>query len=124
MNDAPGVLRAFLRGFVHASRGVVMAIKTQRNMRVHAVASVAVVMMGFVFQIARWEWCVVILACGLVWMAEVFNTAIEWLADRVSKEREEAIRHVKDAAAGAVLVASIAAAAVGLVIFLPKLLRY
>lgn len=99
-----------------------MALKTQRNLRVHALASVGVVIMGFVFRIAPWEWCAVILACGLVWMAELANTAVEWLADRVSTEREEAIRKVKDAAAGAVLMASVAAAAVGVVIFLPKLL--
>jgi len=122
MNDTPGVLRAFLRGFLHASRGVLLALKTQRNMCVHALASVGVGIMGFVFQIARWEWCAVILACGLVLMAELLNTAIEWLADRVSKEREEAIRNIKDASAGAVLMASVAAAAIGVVIFLPRLL--
>jgi diacylglycerol kinase len=122
MNDTLGVLRAFFRGFVDASRGVVTALKTQRNMRVHALALAGVVIMGIVFHIAPWEWCAVILSCGLVWMAELVNTAIEWLADRVSTEREEAIRKVKDVAAGAVLMASIAAAAVGVVIFLPKLL--
>jgi diacylglycerol kinase (ATP) len=62
------------------------------------------------------------LSCGIVWAAELLNTAVELLADRVSKEREDAIRDVKDAAAGAVLAASIAAAAVGLIIFLPRLL--
>ncbi|MBL9132215.1 MAG: diacylglycerol kinase family protein, partial [Verrucomicrobiaceae bacterium] len=82
----------------------------------------AVVTCGFVLQIATWEWCAVILASGVVMAAEIFNTSLEWLADRVSAEREDAIRNVKDAAAGAVLAASVAASVVGAVIFLPKLL--
>lgn len=114
---------AFLRGFSHAFRGIRIALKSQRNLRVHAVAAALVVAFGFGFQIESWEWCAVILACGSVWMAEMANTAIEWLADRVTGEREEAIRNVKDAAAGAVLVASTAAAAVGALVFLPRLLR-
>jgi diacylglycerol kinase (ATP) len=81
-----------------------------------------VIVLGFVLQIERWEWCAILISCGVVWAAELLNTAIERLADRVSMEREEAIRAVKDAAAGAVLAASLAAAAVGAVIFLPRLL--
>ena len=77
--------------------------------------------LGFWLKIAAWEWCAVLLACGAVWAAELLNTAIERLADRVTMEREDIIRDVKDTAAGAVLVMSMAAAGVGLVIFLPKL---
>lgn len=108
--------------FAHAFRGLGIAVRTQRNMRVHLAALVLVIVLGFVFQIAPWEWCAVVLASGIVIAAELLNTAIEWLADRVSREREESIRNIKDAAAGAVLAASIAAAAVGAIIFLPRLL--
>lgn len=115
-------LRAFLRGFAHAFRGIGIALRTQRNLRVHAACTLAVAALGAALHITAGEWCAVLLAAGLVWMAELVNTAIEWLADRVSREREDAIRDVKDVAAGAVLAASIAAAAVGLIIFLPRLL--
>jgi len=91
-------------------------------MRVHAAFTLAVVALGAALRITAGEWCAVLLAAGLVWAAELANTAIEWLADRVSREREDAIRDVKDVAAGAVLAASIAAAVVGLIIFLPRLL--
>jgi diacylglycerol kinase len=65
----------------------------------------------------------VALSTGLVWAAELLNTAIEVLADRVSMEREEPIRRVKDAAAAGVLLAALAAFSVGLIVFLPKLWR-
>jgi diacylglycerol kinase (ATP) len=90
-------------------------------MRVHVVAGVLVVVAGLVLRVSAVEWAVLALAMGLVVTAEVLNTAVERLADRVSGEREEAIRVVKDAAAGAVLVAAVAAVGVGVVVFGPKL---
>ena len=117
-----GAVERFLRSFGHAARGLAVGFRTQRNLRVHAVATATVVALGLWHRVERWEWCALLLACGLVVAAELANTAIEWLADRVSREREDAIRDVKDVAAGAVLAASIAAAVVGLIIFLPRLL--
>jgi diacylglycerol kinase (ATP) len=122
MSDRSAATRAFLQSFGHAFRGIVFGLLTQRNVLIHALASFVVIVLGFVLQIERWEWCAILISCGLVWAAELLNTAIERLADRVTLEREEAIRVVKDAAAGAVLAASIAAAAVGAVVFLPRLL--
>ena len=112
-----------IRSFGPAFAGLGWALKTQRNLQVHAVATFAVLMFGFGLKIALWEWCVVALATGLVWAAELLNTAIEVLADRVSREREEPIRRVKDAAAAGVLLAATAAFVVGLIVFLPKLWR-
>ncbi|MFM2169117.1 MAG: hypothetical protein RIS79_3488 [Verrucomicrobiota bacterium] len=122
MSDRPSALRAFLRGFAHAFHGIAFGLRTQRNLRVHAAAAASGIVLGVFLRIDRWEWCAILISCGIVWAAELLNTAVEVLADRVSREREEAIRHVKDAAAGAVLAASITAAAVGLLIFLPRLL--
>jgi diacylglycerol kinase (ATP) len=116
-------LASVLRSFGPALAGLAWALKTQRNLQVHAMATVLATGFGIWLQLAAWEWCVVLLAVGLVWAAELLNTAIEVLADRVSKEREEPIRLVKDAAAAAVLVAALAALGVGLVVFLPKLWR-
>lgn len=114
-------LASVLRSFGPAVAGLVWALRTQRNLQVHAIATVVVGCLGFWLQLAGWEWCVVMLAVGMVWAAELLNTAIEVLADRVSKEREEPIRRVKDAAAAAVLAAAAAALGVGMVVFLPKL---
>lgn len=86
----------------------------------HALATAVVVALGLWHRIERWEWCALLLAIGLVVAAELGNTAIEWLADRVTREREPAIRNVKDAAAGSVLAASVVAAAVGAFVFVPR----
>ena len=114
-------LASVLRSFVPALAGLAWALKTQRNLQVHAIATVLVVILGGWLRLAEWECCVVLLAVGSVWAAELLNTALEVLADRVSKEREDPIRRVKDTAAAAVLVVAIAALGVGLVVFLPKL---
>lgn len=110
-----------LRSFRPAWAGLAWAFRTQRNLQVHALAVTLVMVLGGWLRIAAWEWCAVALASGLVWTAELLNTALEVLADRVSMAREEPIRRVKDAAAAAVLVASVAALLVGIAVFAPRL---
>jgi len=114
-------LASVLRSFGPAVAGLLWAFKTQRNLQVHVIAALLAVIFGLWLKIAAWEWCVVLLAAGMVLTAELLNTALEVLADRVTERREEAIRRVKDAAAAAVLVSALAALCVGLLIFLPKL---
>lgn len=116
-------LASVVRSFGPAWAGLSWALKTQRNLQVHAIAAVLVVGFGAWLKLETWEWSSVLLATGLVWTAELLNTALEVLADRVSKEREEPIRLAKDAAAAAVLMAALAALGVGLMIFGPKLWR-
>ena len=99
------------------SRGLVLLLATQRNARIHALATVAVVAMGVVAGLSRVEWCLIVLACAGVWCAEALNTAVEFLGDAVTRERHPLIGRAKDVAAGAVLVTVIAAMVVGLVVF-------
>src|SRR5262245_9003317 len=107
--------------FGHAWRGLGVLLKTQSNARIHLGASAAVVALGCWVGLQRLEWCVIVGAIGLVWLAEGLNTALEFLADRISEEHHPLAQHAKDVAAGAVLAASIAAAAIGWIIFAPKL---
>ncbi|WP_395718826.1 diacylglycerol kinase family protein [Prosthecobacter sp.] len=116
-------LYAVLRSFAPAFEGLCWALRTQRNLRVHAAAVVIVTSAGVWLGLQAWEWCAVLLAAGLVLTAELLNTAVEALADRVSREREEAIRRVKDVAAAAVLIAALISVVVGFIVFLPKLWR-
>jgi len=111
-------LSGLLRSFRHAFTGIAWALRTQRNLQIHALAVVVVVMLGLVANIAAWEWCAVLLCIALVWMAELFNTALELLCDRVTQQQDEHIRRVKDAAAGAVLVMAIIAVIVAGIVFL------
>lgn len=71
--------------------------------------------------ISQMEWIAVVIMIGAVLAAEAVNSALEALADFVSPEYSEAIKHTKDLAAGAVLLTAIAAAIVGGIIFFPKL---
>ncbi len=93
----------------------------QANARIHALATVVVVALGFVLGLVRWEWCAVIGAIGLVWTAEGVNTAIEALTDLVSPGEHPLAGRAKDIAAGAVLCAAVAAAVIGVIVFGPKL---
>ncbi|ATC64257.1 diacylglycerol kinase [Nibricoccus aquaticus] len=111
------MIAARLRSFGHAMRGGMTLLKTQPNARIHLVATVGVVVAGAVWRISPGEWALVAVACGLVWMAEAFNTALEFLADEVSLERREGIKRAKDVAAFAVLVAAGAAVGIGAVVF-------
>lgn len=91
---------------------------------IHLLATVCVVIAGFLFKISGAEWCAIFIVIGLVWSAEAFNTVIEKLVDHLFPEYHETARVAKDVAAGAVLICSIIAAIVGLIVFLPKLLHY
>lgn len=112
-----------IRSFGPAFKGLGRVLATQNNARVHAVATLGVVVGGFLFQVRPLEWCLLILAIGLVWSAEAANTAIENLADAVHPEPHPLVGWAKDAAAAAVLAAAIAAALVGLIILGPGLLQ-
>lgn len=109
------------RSFRCAGRGVWALVRGQTNAWIHGVATVGVAAAGWLLGVSRAEWCLLLLAMGLVWAAEGFNTAVEMLADAVAPGRDDRVGRAKDVAAGAVLLASVAAAAVGVLVLLPKL---
>ncbi len=79
-------------------------------------------MAALILRISLQGWIAIIIASGVVLAAECLNSAIELLCDAVSPEEHPLIGRAKDAAAGAVLIASVAAAAVGVAVLLPPLL--
>ncbi len=109
-----------MQSFVDAGRGFVTVLRTEWNFRIHAAIALIVAAAGFAFRISSGEWLAVVLSAGLVFMAEVFNTALEYLADAVHPEADQGVGMAKDAAAGGVLIAAVAAAVVGAIVFLPK----
>jgi diacylglycerol kinase (ATP) len=109
-------------GFKYAFRGIRLLLSNEHNAWVHCFIGICTVIAGFVLGISIMEWVAVVIVCGCVLAAEALNTAIEQLADVVSPEYKEAIKKVKDLAAGGVLFMAIAAAITGLLIFLPKLI--
>ena len=97
-------------------------IESQHNAWIHATLTLIVVVGGVCFGVSAAEWCWLILAMASVWTAESFNTALEIIVDIASPEYRPAAGRAKDVAAGAVLLCSLGAAAVGLIIFLPRVL--
>ncbi len=116
---SPGFWRARAKSFACAGRGIALLLRTQVNARIHLLATVLVIGAGFVFRIARSEWCMLAMAIGIVWIAEAANTAVEFLGNRITREHDEAIRRAKDVAAGGVLLAAITAGIIGIVILGP-----
>ena len=114
-----GFWRGRGKSFAFALRGIAVLLRTQLNARIHLLATVLVVAAGFAFRISRGEWVPLAFAIGIVWIAEAVNTALEALADRVSREHDESIRRTKDVAAGAVLLAAITAAVIGILVLGP-----
>ena len=123
-SDGPrGPVSSFLRSFVFAGHGVWHAVRTERNMRVHVAAAIAAVIAGAVLGISAVQWACVTLAIGMVLVAEIFNTVIEAMIDLQTQQFHPLAKIAKDAAAGAVLIASIAAIGVAIAVFVPRLLR-
>ncbi len=111
-----------MASFKYAFNGIFLLLRYEHNAWLHIFISICVIIAGFLLKISVMEWIAVILACGCVLAVEALNTAIERLADVVSPEYNEAIKKVKDLSAGGVLLMSLAAAAVGIIIFIPKLI--
>lgn len=111
------------KSFVFAFRGLQQLLRDEHNSRIHCAFALAAVILGIWLRIAAWEWIAIVGCIGAVVMAEAFNSAIEALADRFGPERHPLIAKAKDIAAGAVLIMASAAAVIGLVIFLPKLIN-
>lgn len=112
------MILSLLRSFRCAFSGIGWALRTQRNLRIHTAFTLGVVILGLVENLAAWEWCAILGCIALVWAAEMMNSALEVLCDRITTERDEHIRLAKDAAAGAVLVCAIISVLVAALVFL------
>lgn len=111
-----------LASFRYAFAGIRYLLWTQRNARIHVVITLAAVALGLVLRIERGDWLALALITGLVFVAEGFNTALEAVVDLASPGYHPLAKIAKDVAAGTVLLAAIAAVAVGMLVFLPYLL--
>lgn len=107
--------------FKNAFRGIGILVKHTPNARIHLTVALAVVLLAGLLRVSSLEWCILLGCIVLVLALEGINSALEQLADKVSSEFSPLIRNAKDLAAGAVLIASIGAALIGLTLLLPYL---
>lgn len=103
-----------------ALRGALLLIKTEASIKVQVFIGLLITAAGFYFEISNTEWILQIFAIALVIGIEGMNTAVEKVADFIQPEFDPKIGFIKDIAAGAVMIVSIAATIIGLIIYVPK----
>jgi len=117
-------LKDRLRRFGHAFRGLGLVVSREHNMRIHVLAAVVAVVLGFLMKLTITEWSIIILCMGIVLTAELINSAVERVCDAAfTKKEDPVVKDIKDISAGAVLISAVMALVVGLLIFVPKLLN-
>lgn len=115
-------VRQRIKSFRYALNGLKILIREEHNSRIHLIVTIIVVIMGIWLQISAYDWIALCLSIGLVFSAEIINSAIENLSDYISPDSQKLIKKAKDLAAAAVLVCSFIAVIVGLIVFIPKVI--
>ncbi|XZF12636.1 diacylglycerol kinase family protein [Chitinophagaceae bacterium MMS25-I14] len=112
-------LRSRAGSLRYAFAGISYLLKKEPNMRIHALASLLVIVAGICRHITTGQWTSIVLCIALVWFAEAVNTALELTCDLYTENRyHPLVKNIKDIAAGAVLILSVGSVAVALFIFL------
>jgi diacylglycerol kinase len=115
-------IRSRSDSFRFAINGLISLFKNEHNSRIHLLAAAIAITAGIILKIDLYEWCILIIVTGLVFLTELLNTSLESLGDAVDPDLNEKIRKAKDYAAAAVLISAIVSAFVGVIIFLPKII--
>jgi len=114
-------LRERIRSFYFAFKGLRAVFVREHNSRIHALATVFVIVLAILFPTSLTETILLVFAVALVWITELVNTALESLCDFITVERRKQIEYIKDLSAAAVLIAAVAALLTGGIIFIPKI---
>lgn len=109
--------------FVYAWHGLIALLRYEHNARLHVIAALVAILLGFLLCISPLEWCAILICIGMVISAEALNSGIEAIADRLTEEPDPLIGRAKDYGAAAVTLLAFAAAAVGAIIFIPKVME-
>ena len=121
MEKRDSFIKHQLVSFSYAIEGIVYSYKKGTHFKIHIIAAVIVVILGFVYSISSLEWLIVVLISSSVIAAEAINTAIEETCDVLHPEHHPGAKLAKHCAAGGVLILSMAALIIGAIIFIPKI---
>lgn len=113
-----------IESFNYAVNGIISALKTERNLKIHFAAAFLVIVISLFFDFNRSELLLLVFAITFVFMAELFNTAIERIVDLVMEDYHPLARMAKDIAAGAVLISAVNAIIVGYLLFFDRLVPF
>lgn len=115
-------VKSRFKSFRYAFNGLKSLLKYEHNSRIHLLAAFVVVVAGLFLKLNLYEWALITIVTGLVFVTELINSALESLANRVDPEWNEYIMKSKDYAAAAVLISAILALITGCLIFIPKII--
>ena len=116
--------KRLVNSFKYAGTGILTAFKEERNMKIHFLTMLIVVILGFVFKINKLDWIFVILFLGTILSVELLNTAIEACVDLVTKEYNPLAKKAKDAGSAAAFSISVLAGIGLLMVYLPHILEF
>ncbi len=116
-------LKRLGKSFIYAGRGLKAALKAEQNLRLQVLAGVLVFIYAYLLRLSRWEWCFLLLAVGLVILAEAVNSAIERVVDILQPRINAYSREIKDISAAVVVIASLTAFFIGAIIFIPHIFK-
>ncbi len=116
-------LRKERQSFSAAFRGVYFFLVTERHAWFHLIATMLALCTAWVLSVSPVEWMLITLSIALVWIAEMINTCLERMCNLITTDHHPQIKLIKDIAAGAVLIASLGSLVVGLIIFLPRIIK-
>jgi len=109
--------RTIFDSFNYAFEGIIHVLRTQRNMRIHFVVAIGVIVLALVVAVSKIELIALLISITFVLIAEMINSAIEGAIDVATSSFDPMAKLAKDVAAGAVLIATLNAVAVGYLVF-------
>lgn len=112
--------KQLLKSIGHAINGFLLALKEEASAKIQSFIAIIAIIMGIYFQLPKIEWIMLVISIMAVLSAEVMNSAIENLADKITLEQDPFIKKAKDMGAGAVFVVAVGSLIVGCIIFIPK----
>jgi diacylglycerol kinase len=115
--------RSWFEKFRDAFRGVRSGMRGQSSFQVHIAVTLAVIVVATLLRCTLSEWCILLLCVGGVLTAEMFNSAIEHMAKAIDRNRNPELGEALDTASAAVLFACVAAAIVGAIVFIVRIVQ-
>ena len=108
----------------NAFNGIMYILQNERNFRIQIIAALLVIIASFVLRLELIEFAIIVLVIFLVWLLEFINSAIEIVIDMYTEEYNKKAKVAKDISAGAVTLTALMSVIIGIIIFLPKILKY
>lgn len=116
-------MKARIKSFSYAIQGIKTFFQEEIHARIHLAFAIIAIIASLFFQITTTEWILILLCIFSVFTAEIFNTAIERLSDKVEKKEDALIKKTKDLASAAVLIVSVMSVVIAGIVFIPKIVE-